>query len=47
MRLHLFDPMVIISQRLSPKVRDVGAIGDFVLDSLPGQSVLEYTDAFT
>ena len=30
-----------------PPVGDVGAIGDFVPDSLTGQSVLKYADAFT
>ena len=30
-----------------PEVRDVGAACNFKLDSLSGQSVLRYTDAFT
>ena len=30
-----------------PQVRDMSAIGDFVLDSLTGQSVLKDTDALT
>ena len=46
MRLHLLDPMVIISQRLFPQVKDMSAISDFILDSLTGLSVLKYTETF-